>query len=71
MALLLQLFRDHFIREKVMNGDIEVQFCPSSENVADIFTKPLGRELFQKHCLKLGLKTHEEFLHLRESVEDA
>ena len=33
----------HFIRECIKNGDIIVRHIPSSENLADIFTKPLGR----------------------------
>ena len=44
--------RYHFIRELVENGDIKMEFC-KSEQLADIFTKPLG----------IGT-----FVHLRESL---
>jgi hypothetical protein len=31
------------------NGTFEPQYVPSSENPADLFTKPLGKEKFKKH----------------------
>jgi hypothetical protein len=39
----------HFIREKVLSGETIIQYCPSQEMTADIFTKPLGTSLFTKH----------------------
>jgi hypothetical protein len=45
----------HFIREQVESKGILVKRVPSAENVADIFTKPLGRPLFEKHRARLGL----------------
>jgi hypothetical protein len=36
----------HFIRELVNNGDIALQFCGSRDQLADIFTKPLGKSVF-------------------------
>ena len=38
--------RFHFIRELVNNGDIALQFCGSRDHLADIFTKPLGKSVF-------------------------
>jgi hypothetical protein len=38
--------RHHFIREKVSEKDIEVIPVASSDQMANIFTKPLGRTLF-------------------------
>lgn len=43
----------HFICEKVNEGLINVQYCPSNENVADIFTKPLGGNIFNKFKSRL------------------
>ena len=37
--------RYHFIKELVENGDIKIEFCKSEQQLADIFTKPLGLEL--------------------------
>eukprot|EP00644_Phytophthora_capsici_P003928 jgi/Phyca11/108239/e_gw1.15.113.1 len=36
----------HKIRDFVERGVFEVTYCPSEENVADIFTKPLGPQQF-------------------------
>jgi hypothetical protein len=43
----------HFIRELVNNGDITLQFCGLRDQLADIFTKPLGKSVFdfQRHHL--------------------
>ena len=38
----------HFIREQVSDGTIQIQYCPTREMVADIFTKGLGGEQFRK-----------------------
>jgi hypothetical protein len=36
----------HFIHELVNNGDIALQFCGSRDQLADIFTKTLGKSVF-------------------------
>ena len=43
----------HFIRELVENGNIKMEFCKFGQQLADIFTKPLG----------IGT-----FVHLRECL---
>jgi transposase InsO family protein len=47
--------RYHFIREKVSNNILQLEYCQTSDMVADIFTKPLGRNLLEKHVSNLGL----------------
>jgi hypothetical protein len=47
--------RFHFIRELVNNGEIFLKFCGSKDQLADIFTKPLGRGVFQFPCQSLGI----------------
>jgi hypothetical protein len=37
----------HFIQEIVNNGDISLQFCGSRDQLADIFTKPLPKIVFE------------------------
>lgn len=32
----------HFIQDKVLNREMEIQFVPTKEHIADIFTKALG-----------------------------
>ena len=41
--------RYHFVREYIEKGILKVVFVRSAENVADVMTKNLGRELFEKH----------------------
>ena len=45
----------HFIQECVERGVLKVLRVDSNNNAADIFTKPLSRELFIRHRNKLGL----------------
>uniref|UniRef100_A0A2N9F8S9 Reverse transcriptase Ty1/copia-type domain-containing protein n=1 Tax=Fagus sylvatica TaxID=28930 RepID=A0A2N9F8S9_FAGSY len=44
----------HFIREKVRSGIIIPFFVPSSEQIADVFTKPVGPSLLQSSIVKLA-----------------
>jgi KUP system potassium uptake protein len=37
----------HFIRTEVKNGRVRLMYVPSQENVADIFTKPVGKIKFK------------------------
>ena len=62
--------RYHFIRQHVDEGSIELIYCPTHENTADIFTKPLPRPQFEKHVLGLGLGPQEEYLPLGGQVSE-
>ena len=37
----------HFVREKLQSKEIDLSYCNTNENVADIFTKPLGKAKFE------------------------
>jgi len=37
----------HFLKEKVAEGEVKLEFVPTTEQVADIFTKPLPKEVFE------------------------
>ena len=39
--------RYHFIRELVSNGEVDLKPCKSSDRLADIFTKPLAKDVFE------------------------
>ncbi|KAH9672322.1 retrovirus-related pol polyprotein from transposon RE1 [Citrus sinensis] len=45
----------HFVREKVTCGLLTTKYIPSLQQTADIFTKPLSKELFIKFRYKLGI----------------
>ena len=46
-------FKYHYIREQMDSGIIEVEFVRLEENLADLFTKSLGRKSFEYHSGKL------------------
>ena len=45
----------HFLREQVLEQKVKLEYAPSKEQVADIFTKPLPREAFKYLRQKLGV----------------
>ena len=51
--------RFHFIREHMKNEDVEMIYVLSRDQVADIFTKPLPTELFNKFKKMLGMQTRK------------
>jgi hypothetical protein len=47
----------HFLKEHLRLKDCELVYCNTKEMIADIFTKPLGPNLFRKFTLLLGLRS--------------
>ena len=47
--------RHHYIREQVSNKEIQVEYCPTNNMAADIFTKGLTREQFCRLRDKIGI----------------
>ena len=47
--------RHHFLRDNVEKGLITMEFCRTEDQVADIFTKPLNREPYEKFRMLLGM----------------
>lgn len=45
----------HFIRERVLEGDIDLAYVSTEEQVVDIFTKALGAEKLHCFCTMLGV----------------
>lgn len=48
--------RYHFVREQGRNGEIKPTYLASSEQTADILTKPLPRVSFEKFRWKMGME---------------
>ena len=46
--------RHHFIRDHVLNNDIVLEFVPTENKLADIFTKPLNFDRFAMIRYELG-----------------
>ncbi|GJY75956.1 retrovirus-related pol polyprotein from transposon TNT 1-94, partial [Tanacetum coccineum] len=47
----------HFIKEQIENGIVELYFVWTEYQLADIFTKPLPREIFNFLIEKLGMRS--------------
>ena len=45
----------HFIRDKIVKGEVVTRFVTSSQQLADVFTKALGKEKFRQLIGKLGV----------------
>ena len=41
--------RYHLVRDYVTRKLLKFQYIPTEENIADIFTKPLDKSIFEKH----------------------
>lgn len=48
-----------YTKELIKNGIVNVIYCPSAENLADILTKALGPQKTRALALKIGLITEE------------
>ncbi|GJW44334.1 hypothetical protein Tco_0073133 [Tanacetum coccineum] len=63
--------RFHFIKEQVENGLVELYFVNTEYQLADIFTKALGRERIEFLINKLGMRsfTSETLKQLADEAE--
>ncbi|KAM1578272.1 hypothetical protein ACFX1Z_039846 [Malus domestica] len=57
--------RFHFIRDALQNGEVDLIYCKTEEQVADIFTKALARDRFEYLRKALGVISAK---HLEGSV---
>jgi hypothetical protein len=58
----------HFVRERVLSGEVELTHVPTNRQIADIFTKPLGFDKLRQFSGALGLR-HLDVPNLRGRVE--
>ncbi|GJS68518.1 hypothetical protein Tco_0683083 [Tanacetum coccineum] len=58
----------HFLRDNVQKGNISIEKVASEDNIADILTKPLKREVF--NYLRLGLGMIELIMNLKANIAD-
>lgn len=52
--------RFHFLCDLVNDGVINLEFCPTLEQVADIMTKVVKLEVFENMRKKMGVCLKEE-----------
>jgi hypothetical protein len=55
----------HFLREQVTNRVVQLNYIPSTEQIVDIFTKPLARDSFWISSPEVG---HDLTVKLRGSI---
>ena len=48
----------HFIKEAISHGEVQLMYCKSEEQIADIFTKALPLEKFVHFRKLLGVEEH-------------
>ena len=63
----------HFVHKRVLCGEVELLYVPTDQQVADIFTKPLGLDKLPHFPGMLGVQ-HLDMPHLRgreKSVDEA
>ncbi|KAI5332975.1 hypothetical protein L3X38_023104 [Prunus dulcis] len=58
--------RYHFIKDALQEGVINLEYCPTNEQLADIFTKSLAKDRFNYLRGMLGVKSPQD---LKGSVE--
>ncbi|CAL2248615.1 unnamed protein product [Prunus armeniaca] len=58
--------RYHFIKDALQEGTVDLIYCPTNEQLADIFTKALAKDRFSYLREKLGVKSAH---NLKGSVE--
>ena len=47
--------RHNFLRDNIEKGNIVLTYCPTEEQIADIFTKALSKDQFERNRLNLGM----------------
>ncbi|MCO5551906.1 hypothetical protein L7F22_005413 [Adiantum nelumboides] len=57
----------HFIRERVLDGDIDLAYVGTEDEAVDLFTKAVGTEKLRRFRGMLGLQ--DMAMSLRRSVE--
>ena len=58
----------HFIRDLVSTEKIHLEFCPSTDMIADIMTKALPQPAHDKHTIAMGLTRKIGYGTLREGA---
>ncbi|KAI3644715.1 hypothetical protein MP228_010879 [Amoeboaphelidium protococcarum] len=60
--------RYHFLRQEIQDRTLDVEFVRSNANVADVFTKGLGKNLHWLFVSKMGMKVRESYKPLEVEV---
>lgn len=58
----------HFVREEQSKGVVDLRYCTSQENVADIFTKGVSKEVLERHRSALAIRRQGETVECNVAV---
>lgn len=61
--------RTHYIREKIESEELTLQFCNTKNMVADIMTKGLAKDQFEKLRLELGIRETSRSVKLETLID--
>ncbi|TYG54035.1 hypothetical protein ES288_D09G157000v1 [Gossypium darwinii] len=56
----------HFVREKILAGSLQVNLVPSTQQIADVLTKPITPKLFSNFRHALRVLTSKEFCNSKD-----
>jgi len=59
----------HYVREFVESGFIKIIYIATDENISDMFTKNVRKELYDKHSRRFVIKK-EELMETRNEEQD-
>lgn len=51
----------HYVRERVLAGEIKVDYLRTEEQTADVLTKALSQPTLEKHRRAMGIQSVEQF----------
>lgn len=51
----------HYVRERVLAGEIKVGYLRTEEQTADVLTKALSQPTLEKHRRAMGIQSVEQF----------
>ena len=59
----------HFIKDYIEDGTVKINFVKSENNDADLFTKNLGNNNFEKHTMKFLKDCEEQVIERQQNKE--
>ena len=60
----------HYVKELIKQNQIKVSYVPTTDNIADIMTKALSKDKFQKIRGLMGFTTEDNTYQLEEGVSE-
>ena len=63
--------RYFFIKDKIEQNEIQLEYCPTNNMIADFFTKPLQGQHFKRlRDVVMGAKHYSTLNHSKEKIQE-